>query len=240
MSKTFCQVKLKDISYKLSYLEDRYFPPPWYIHLLYFFLKSTYFHEQKIKNWFNKLSYKSKYISGLHYFFELAISTLSVTLQDGGLIDQVDRERCANRNQSRGIQFIHAKRLTHHPNTRYTLLVMDSCLWLSDIGLDQITDSLFSYTFQALCRTSLFSCLAFSSTPRNLYEVPCLKLSIIPDSPIFIPGESWPVNLSSHGPRDSSSHLIGGRHHPASRWLVSLLALVPFRSSICFNIINLH
>ena len=32
MSKTFCQVKLKDISYKLFYLEDRYFPPPWYIH----------------------------------------------------------------------------------------------------------------------------------------------------------------------------------------------------------------
>ena len=35
------------------------------------------------------------------------------------LIDQVDRERGANRNQSRGIQLIHAKRLTHHPNTRY-------------------------------------------------------------------------------------------------------------------------
>ena len=40
------------------------------------------------------------------------------------MIDQVDRERGANRNQSRGIQFIHAERLTHHPNTRYTLLVM--------------------------------------------------------------------------------------------------------------------
>ena len=128
MSKTFYQVKLKEISYKLLYLEDRYFPPPWYIHLLHpFFLKSTYFHQQKRVNRFNKLSYKNKYISGLQYFFELAISTLSATLQVGDLIDQVDRERGANRNQSRGITFIHAKRLTHHPNTRYTLLVMDSC-----------------------------------------------------------------------------------------------------------------
>ena len=67
------------------------------------------------------------YISGLHYFFELATSTPSATLQAGDLIDQVDRERGANRNQSRGIQFIHTKRLTHHPNTRYTLLVMDPC-----------------------------------------------------------------------------------------------------------------
>ena len=48
-------------------------------------------------------------------------------LQAGHLIDQVDRERGANRNQSRRIQFIHAKRLTHHPNTRYTPLVMDFC-----------------------------------------------------------------------------------------------------------------
>ena len=53
---------------------------------------------------------------------------LSATLQAGDLIDQVDRERGANRNQSREIQLIHAKRLTHHPNTRYTLLVMDSCI----------------------------------------------------------------------------------------------------------------
>ena len=51
---------------------------------------------------------------------------LSATLQAGDLIDQVDRERGSNRNQSRGVQLIHAKRLTH-PNTRYTLLVMDSC-----------------------------------------------------------------------------------------------------------------
>ena len=50
-----------------------------------------------------------------------------MTLQAGDLIDEVDRERGANRNQSRGIQLIHAKRLTHHPNTRYTVLVMDSC-----------------------------------------------------------------------------------------------------------------
>ena len=43
MSKTFCQVKLKDISYKLFYLKDRYFPPPWYIHLLYFFSEKYLF-----------------------------------------------------------------------------------------------------------------------------------------------------------------------------------------------------
>ena len=43
MSKTFYQVKLKDISYKLFYLEDRYFPPPWYIHLLYFFSEKYIF-----------------------------------------------------------------------------------------------------------------------------------------------------------------------------------------------------
>ena len=42
-------------------------------------------------------------------------------------LNRVDRERGVNRNQSRGVQLIHAKRLTHHPNTRYTLLVMDSC-----------------------------------------------------------------------------------------------------------------
>ena len=42
MSKTFCQVKLEDISYKLFYLEDRYFPPPWYIQLLYFFSVEKY------------------------------------------------------------------------------------------------------------------------------------------------------------------------------------------------------
>ena len=90
------------------------------------FMKSTYFHQQKRVNWFNKPSYKNKYIAGLHYDFELAISTLSATLQAGDLIDQVDRERGANRNQSRGIKFIHAKRLTHHPNTRYKLPVMDS------------------------------------------------------------------------------------------------------------------
>ena len=144
MSKTFCQVKLKDISYKLFYLEDRYFPPPWYIHLLYFFLKSTYFHQQKIVNRFNKISHKNKYISGLHYLFELAISTLSATLQAGGLIDQVDRERGANRNQSRGIKFIHAKRLTHHPNTRYTFLVMDS--WNNQI-FDTTASNLKPWTF---------------------------------------------------------------------------------------------
>ena len=39
-----------------------------------------------------------------------------------------------DRNQSRGIQLIHAKRLTHHPNTRYTLLVMDS--WLNLIYIN--------------------------------------------------------------------------------------------------------
>ena len=54
------------------------------------------------------------------------IQLVDTTLQAGDLIDQVDRECGANRYQSRGIQFIHAKRLTHHPNTKYTLLIMDS------------------------------------------------------------------------------------------------------------------
>ena len=67
-------------------------------------------------------------------FFELAILTPSATLQAGDLIDQVDRERGANRNQSRGIQLIHAKRLTRHTNTRYTLLIMDSWVGLLEIG----------------------------------------------------------------------------------------------------------
>ena len=43
MSKTFCQVKLEDIPYKLFYLENRYFPPPWYIHLRYFFSEKYIF-----------------------------------------------------------------------------------------------------------------------------------------------------------------------------------------------------
>ena len=43
MSKTFCQVKLEDIPHKLFYLEDRYFPPPWYIHLLCFFSEKYIF-----------------------------------------------------------------------------------------------------------------------------------------------------------------------------------------------------
>ena len=62
-------------------------------------------------------------------FFELAILTLSSASDAASWrLDQVDGERGANRNQSRGIQLIHAKRLTHHPNTRYTFLLMDSCL----------------------------------------------------------------------------------------------------------------
>ena len=127
-SKTCCQgVKLKDVS-NVNYFTWRtdIFPLLGIFTCCTFFLKSTYFHQKKRVNWFNKLSYKTKYISGLHYFFELAISTLSATLQAEDLIDQVDRERGANRNHSRGIQLMHAKRLTHHPNTRYTLLVMDS------------------------------------------------------------------------------------------------------------------
>ena len=141
-----CQVKLKYISYKLFYLEDRYFPHPLPVYSPAV-LSSSYFHQQKRVNWFNKLSYKNKYISGLHYFFELAISTLSATLQAGDLIDQVDRERGANSNKSRGIQLIHAKRLTHHPNTRYTLLVRDS--WKGSMliyGEEVIANKLESWT----------------------------------------------------------------------------------------------
>ena len=55
-------------------------------------------------------------------------------LKAGDLIGQVDWERGANTNQSRGIQLIHAKRLTHHPNTRYTLLAMDS--WSRNLCVD--------------------------------------------------------------------------------------------------------
>ena len=42
MSKTFCQVKLEDIPYKLFYLEDRYFP------LLGIFTCYTFFSEKYI------------------------------------------------------------------------------------------------------------------------------------------------------------------------------------------------
>ena len=128
MLKTFCQVKLKDISYKLFYLEDRYFPPTLYIQLLYFFSERHIF--SSTEKWIDSINYLIK--------IELAISTLSATLQAGDLIDQVDRERGANINQSRGIQFIHAKRLTHHPNTRYTLLVMDSWPYSILHGLFQV------------------------------------------------------------------------------------------------------
>ena len=121
MSKTFCQV----INYFIWRTDI--FPLLGIFTCCTFFLKSTYFHQQKRVNRINKLSYKNKYISGLHYFLELVNLTLSATLQAGDLIDQADRERGANRYQSRRIQLIHAKRLTHHPNTRYTLLVMDSC-----------------------------------------------------------------------------------------------------------------
>ena len=68
------------------------------------------------KEWIDSINYLIKTSIFLVFIFELAIPTLSV-----------DREHGEKRNQSRGIQFIHAKRLTHHPNTRYTLLVMDSC-----------------------------------------------------------------------------------------------------------------
>ena len=91
----------------------------------------TYKNISRRVNWFNKLSYKNKCISGLYYFLNSpvwrSVQLVDTTLQAGDLIDQVDRERGANRNQSRGIQLIHAKQLTHHPNTRYTLLVMYSC-----------------------------------------------------------------------------------------------------------------
>ena len=84
------------------------------------------------KEWIDSINYLVEMSIFLVFiiFFELAISTLSATLQAGDLIDQVDRERGVNRNQSRGIQLIYAKRLTHHPNTNYTLLVMDSCMTL--------------------------------------------------------------------------------------------------------------
>ena len=127
MSKTFCQVKLEDIPYKLFYLEDRYFPPPWYIQLLFFFFCRKVHIFISRRDWIDSINHLIKISIFLVFIIlELAISTLIATLRAGDLIEQVDRERGANRNQSRGIQFIHAKRLTHHPNTRYILLVMDS------------------------------------------------------------------------------------------------------------------
>ena len=124
--------------FELFYLEDRYFPrvnrPA-----LFFFWKaihnllqlSTYKNISRRVNWFNKLSYKnlikiSVFSFWSSLFFELANLTLMPVEPATQRCKQVDRERGANQNQSRGIQLIHAKRLTHHPNTRYTLLVMDS------------------------------------------------------------------------------------------------------------------
>ena len=129
--------------FELFYLEDKcqIFPPSLVNRLAgYFFWKAihdllqlfTYKNISRRVNWFNKLSYKNKCIYGLHSFlnspFWRSVQLVDATLQAGDLIDQVDRQRGANKNQSRGIQMIHAKRLTHHPNTRYTLLVMDSCI----------------------------------------------------------------------------------------------------------------
>ena len=114
MSKTFCQV--------IFYLEDRYFPPPWYIHLLYFFFWKVHIFISR-KEWIDSINYLIKigiflvFIVFLNLPFRRSARRCKL-VKVGDLIDQVDRERGANRNQSRGIQFIHAKRLTYHPNTR--------------------------------------------------------------------------------------------------------------------------
>ena len=145
MSKTFCQAKLKGISYiqKLIRLMSFWyyftwrtdiFPPFDIFTFCTFFWKVHIFISRK--EWIDSINYLIKIRIFLVFiiFFELAISTPSATLQAGDLIDQVDRERGANRNQSRGIQFIHAKRLTRHTNARYTLLIMDSWVGLLEIG----------------------------------------------------------------------------------------------------------
>ena len=77
-------------------------------------------------------------------FFELANLMLMPVEPATQRCKQVDRERGTNQNQSRGIQLIHAKRLTHHPNTRYTLLVMDS--WLYYIIVYYTINTILCYT----------------------------------------------------------------------------------------------
>ena len=140
MSKTFCQVKLKDISYKLFYLEDRYFPPPWYIHLLYFFLNIYVHIFISRKECIDSINYLIKISILLVFIIFLNLPFRCDAQRDAASwrLDRSSRSEAwrhgANRNQSIGIQFIHAKRLTHHPNTRYTLLVMDSCKYLIPIS----------------------------------------------------------------------------------------------------------
>ena len=100
--------------------------------------KFTLFTLISAEDWIDSINYLIKISIFLVFIifwtrhFETQFSLL--TLQAGDF-DQVDRERGANRNQSRGIQLIHAKRLTHHPNTRYTLLVMDS--WQNILSGDE-------------------------------------------------------------------------------------------------------
>ena len=115
MSKTFCQV----INY-FTWRTD-IFPSLVYLPAVPFFWNIHIFISRKER------------IDSINYLIKISIFLVFIIFLNlpfrrsaGDLIDQVDRERGANRNQSRGIQFIHAKRLTHHPNTRYTLLVMDS------------------------------------------------------------------------------------------------------------------
>ena len=122
---------------------EQIFSPPRKIDLLYFLLKKpftiyfNYLHTRiSVEEWIDSINYLIKisvflvfiiFLTRLTYYW---IQIVDETLQARDLIDQVDRERGANRSQSRGIQLIHAKRLTHHPNTRYTLLVMDSWYYI--------------------------------------------------------------------------------------------------------------
>ena len=54
-------------------------------------------------------------------------------------------------------------------------------------GLVQITDSHLRYSFAAHSRTSLSSCITFSSTPRNLYCSPSSRHGILVDSTTLPP-----------------------------------------------------
>ena len=110
-----------------------------------FYLEGKYFQLFAYKNisrrvtWFNKGSYKNKCISRLRFFnlpIWRSVQLVDATRQAGDLFDQVDRERGANRNQSRGTQLIHAERLTHHPNSWYTLPEMDS--WYYNITIEAL------------------------------------------------------------------------------------------------------
>ena len=80
------------------------------------------------KKWLDSINYVI--IIRIFWSSLFAISMLSAACWRDATSLRLDRERGADRKQSRGIQSIHAKRLTRHSITRYALLVMDPSLSL--------------------------------------------------------------------------------------------------------------